>query len=121
MRLTHLCATAAACAMLALPTLSPAHADGWETTKRARRHAAPVQRTDRAEREELFAGWSRVDPYAYQYEPRGYYPYYNSGYWRPNCLQCAPRYQHPPYWAAWGYTPAYGERPYEGRIAPWHW
>lgn len=23
----------------------------------------------------------RVDPYAYQYSPRGYYPYYNSGYW----------------------------------------
>lgn len=25
----------------------------------------------------------RVDPYAYRYEKRGYYPYYNSGYWRP--------------------------------------
>ena len=23
-----------------------------------------------------------VDPYAYQYSPRGYYPYYNSGNWR---------------------------------------
>ena len=23
------------------------------------------------------------DPYAFQYEPRGYYPAYNSGYWRP--------------------------------------
>ena len=23
------------------------------------------------------------DPYAYRYEPRGYYPYYRSDYWRP--------------------------------------
>lgn len=25
----------------------------------------------------------RVDPYAYHYEQRGYYPHYKSGYWRP--------------------------------------
>ena len=26
---------------------------------------------------------SYADPYAYQFVPRGYYPAYNSGYWRP--------------------------------------
>jgi hypothetical protein len=26
---------------------------------------------------------SRVDPYAYTYKKRGYYPHYKSGYWRP--------------------------------------
>lgn len=25
----------------------------------------------------------RVDPYAYYYEQRGYYPHYQSSYWRP--------------------------------------
>lgn len=39
--------------------------------------------------------------YGYRYEPRGYYPYYNSGYFGP------PRITRfggvrPPYYAAWG-------------------
>ena len=42
-----------------------------------------------------------TDPYAYSYEPRGYYPYYNSGYWGPPRIK---RYSGalPPYYAAWG-------------------
>lgn len=47
-----------------------------------------------------------TDPYAYRYEPRGYYPYYNSGYWRPaHELRYRARYipAPPPYYAAWGY------------------
>jgi len=45
------------------------------------------------------------DPYAYRYEPRAYYPYYNSGYWVPaKCYRrCTPRYRLPPYYRAWGY------------------
>jgi hypothetical protein len=50
-----------------------------------------------------------TDPYAYEYEPRRYYPYYNSGYWRPThelryrraC--CRPELQLPRYYQAWGY------------------
>ena len=61
-----------------------------------------------------------TDPYAYRYEPRGYYPYYNSGYWRPLCASnnsCVPRAMQPPYYQAWGYPkPVYYER-----IRPWHW
>ena len=42
-----------------------------------------------------------TDPHAYQYSPRGYYPYYNSGYWGPPRVK---RYSGslPPYHAAWG-------------------
>lgn len=46
----------------------------------------------------------RTDPYAYRYEPRGYYPYYNSGYWRPAYEVRRKRYYAlPPYYQAWGY------------------
>jgi hypothetical protein len=42
-----------------------------------------------------------TDPYAYHYSPRGYYPYYNSGYWGPAHVR---RYRGslPKYYAAWG-------------------
>ncbi|MEM1372437.1 MAG: hypothetical protein AAGG72_09465 [Pseudomonadota bacterium] len=45
-----------------------------------------------------------TDPYAYRYEPRGYYPYYNSGYWRPAHKVRRKRHHfvHPPYYKAWG-------------------
>ena len=42
-----------------------------------------------------------TDPYSYRYEPRGYYPYYNSGYWGPAHVKRA-RTHLPPYYAAWG-------------------
>ena len=42
-----------------------------------------------------------TDPHAYHYSPRGYYPYYNSGYWGPPRIH---RFHGvlPPYYAAWG-------------------
>jgi hypothetical protein len=60
-----------------------------------------------------------TDPYAYRYEPRGYYPYYNSGYWRPAAevrWKRAHRYNlvQPPYYRAWGYP----KRHYQHRR--WH-
>jgi hypothetical protein len=51
-----------------------------------------------------------TDPYAYRYEPRGYYPYYNSGYWKPAHVmrkRKRPYYVHPPYFPAWGYPDRY--------------
>ncbi|KUO55864.1 MAG: hypothetical protein APF80_13840 [Alphaproteobacteria bacterium BRH_c36] len=43
------------------------------------------------------------DPYAYRYMPRGYYPYYNSGYWVPSHVIRKRRYlRPPPYYKAWG-------------------
>jgi hypothetical protein len=69
------------------------------------------------------------DPYAYRYEPRGYYPYYNSGYWksaREMRLRKRRHYNHPPYYAAWGYPdPYYHHRAWHaynhGRIRHGHW
>lgn len=47
---------------------------------------------------------SAADPYAYQYEPRGYYPYYRSDYWRhPSEVRNRRfRFHQPPYFRAWG-------------------
>jgi hypothetical protein len=41
------------------------------------------------------------DPYAYRYIPRGYYPYYNSNYWRKARIKRF-RGHLPPYYQAWG-------------------
>lgn len=46
----------------------------------------------------------QTDPYAYEYYPNGYYPYYNSAYWKPRRevkLRRA-RFKHPVYYPAWG-------------------
>ncbi|HXF54955.1 MAG TPA: hypothetical protein VNK52_12595 [Hyphomicrobiaceae bacterium] len=46
------------------------------------------------------------DPYAYYYEPPGYYPYVNSGQWRP-AQEMRGRYRYPlwlpEYYSSWGY------------------
>lgn len=60
------------------------------------------------------------DRYAYRYEPRGYYPYYNSGQWRPTAELRYRRYCRrqgvvlPPNYGAWGYP----VRGYQHRA--WH-
>lgn len=62
-----------------------------------------------------------TDRYAYTAEPRGYYPYYNSGYWRPVAelrfrKRCCRHYSElPPYYQAWGYPNRYY------RHKDWHW
>lgn len=68
-----------------------------------------------------------LDPYAYRYEPRGYYPYYNSGYWVPRHLVRKRRYfRRPPYYQAWGDNRRYyrhrkWRRRHHGRIRHGHW
>ena len=63
-----------------------------------------------------------TDPYAYEYEPRRYYPYYNSGYWRPTYelryrrACCRPELQLPRYYQAWGYP----KRRYYKHHRKWH-
>jgi hypothetical protein len=58
------------------------------------------------------AGWfwrhnnpDALDRYPYVYDPPRYYPYYNSGDWRPAWQMRRPRpyYIQPPYYPAWGY------------------
>jgi hypothetical protein len=78
----------------------------------------------------------REDPYAYQYEPRGYYPYYRSDYWRPagyiryrNRLHYNVWNTRPPhyrFYRSWGYPLKYWPHynwhaRYHGRHRPWHW
>lgn len=81
--------------------------------KRVHRHVRPA-----------VVGYAITDPYAYRYEPRGYYPYYDAHYWRPLCprrLNCVPRQFQSPYWQAWGYPTARAHHTYEYRVRPWHW
>jgi hypothetical protein len=53
------------------------------------------------------------DPFAYEFSPRRYYPYYNSGHWRPTYELRYRRYHYrpyaslPPYYKAWGYPTRY--------------
>ena len=70
-----------------------------------------------------------TDPYAYRPEHRGYYPAYNSGYWRPAHEmrnRPKPHYVLPKYYPAWGYTKEHwNQRQWHsdnhGRHYPWHW
>lgn len=61
------------------------------------------------------------DRYAYDYAPRRYYPYYNSGYWRPTYELRYRRNNYrpfaslPPYYQAWGYPRHYGKRKHRHR------
>lgn len=115
MRLKSMFAMAAAVLALGLASPRPAEAFGWHRTSEP-------------------AGWTRMrtirhwathrvyhthvapDPYAYDYAPRGYYPYYNSGQWRParEMRRGRPHYALPPYFKAWGYP----NRKY--RHVEWH-
>ena len=77
-----------------------------------------------------------VDPYAYQYTPRGYYPWYSSRYWVPARIVHKRKYLHYYHWNTqaprYRYYPAWGypvrtwkhrewHARHHGRIRPWHW
>ena len=66
-----------------------------------------------------------ADPYFYRYEPRGYYPYYNSGYWRGGYYAPRPHYILPRYYKAWGYDKPWRNKEWHtihhGHHYPWHW
>jgi hypothetical protein len=75
-----------------------------------------------------YHAYGPIDPYAYRPEHRGYYPYYNSGYWRPaHEMRHRPKpyYQLPGYYQAWGYTRPWQNRRWHeenhGRHRLWHW
>ncbi len=124
----------AALAVASLVPVAPAAADGWYY------HRAPAGygRVQTVRHWGYYPRYRNVqsfhyvtDPYAYRYEPRGYYPYYNSGYWRPAAeirARRAAMYRPvpPPYYGAWGYpVPAYNHREWHaihhGRIGHHHW
>lgn len=59
-----------------------------------------------------------VDPYAYRYSPRGYYPYYNSRFWRPAHVIRERNHQHYNHWNV--QAPRYRYHPSWGRPRHWH-
>ena len=124
---------AAALALVGLAFVSPASADGmkekpagWGKTHHIKHHVYYPR----------YVHHYKVDPYAWYYSPRGYYPYYNSGYWgsahyikwrnREHLnvwTQQHPRYK---YYKAWGYPkPHWNHREWHhahhGRHHRWHW
>ena len=99
------------------------HPAGWGTERTVVHHGYyPRYR-------HVYVTHSVTDPYAYRYEPRGYYPYYNSGYWKPARemrLRKRRHHRHPPYYQAWGYPDAhYRHRAWHyrhhGYIRRGHW
>ncbi|MEZ5853447.1 MAG: hypothetical protein R3D67_01385 [Hyphomicrobiaceae bacterium] len=75
----------------------------------------------------------KVDPYAYRYSPRGYYPYYGSHYWAPAGYVKARKRAHlnrwnsrpPRYYKSWGYPRDWNHsewhKEHHGRHHRWHW
>ena len=85
---------------------------GWGETRTVRHHVYyPRYR-------HVVRVHARTDPYTYRYQPRGYYPYYNSGYWRPTHIVRKKRARYyrrkPRYHKSWGAK----KRAYRNR--KWH-
>ena len=99
------------------PTRAP---DGWGHERTVKHHVYyPRYR-------HVYLVHGTTDPYAYRPATRGYYPYYNSGYWRPAGYRTVrPHYELPKYYPAWGYTKQWHNRKWHaenhGRHYPWHW
>ncbi|MGE3918995.1 MAG: hypothetical protein AB7F78_25180 [Hyphomicrobiaceae bacterium] len=110
MRLKRLLAAMIALVTCALVSFEPAAADGidrkpegWGRTRHIKHHVYYPR----------YVHHYKVDPYAWRYSPRGYYPYYNAGYWgsasyvkHRNRLHLNVWTQQPPrfrYYKAWGY------------------
>ncbi len=116
MRKLGLLALGAAAVAIAMATVSTAdaghrrHPSGWGQARTVV-HYGYYPRYNH-----VYATHYATDPYAYHYVPRGYYPYYNAGYWRPAAEVRRKRRHHvrPDYYQAWGY-PA---RSYHHRA--WH-
>ena len=105
MRVNYLAPFAAAIAAIGLAAAEPAVADGAPAAKPAK---APVVAHYRPTHARYVRGpWpGGPDPYAYSYERRKYYPYYNSAYWVPrHQMKGRTRYamRLPGYASSWGY------------------
>ncbi len=133
MRQRILAALIAAFAALGLASQQPAEATcrygcapaGWGTVRTVQ-HWGYYPRYNH-----VYSVHAVTDPYAYRYEPRGYYPYYNSGYWRSARemrIRRAYRYEtvQVPYYQAWGHPDRYYNHRawharHHGRIRLGHW
>jgi len=107
MRFKSVLAAILAAVVLSIGFSTPGSAGGWERRgppagwgrERVVRHWVYRPRY-----QHRFHVHHRTDPYAYRYEPRGYYPYYSSGYWRPaHKVRRHRGYAAPRYYPSWGY------------------
>lgn len=131
MRLKAVFTTALALAGLFLATAVPVAADGMKEKSEARGKVRHPHHNYYARHVHHY----KVDPYAWYYSPRGYYPYYNAGYWGPasyikwrnrahlNVWNTQP--PHYRYYKAWGYPRDWHNRHWHhkehGRHHFWHW
>jgi hypothetical protein len=104
MRLKNLLALVSGVVCLGFASAQPASAffwdrpdqpAGWDSSRVVRHWVYHPRYTH------VYLWDSETDPHSYHYHPRGYYPYYNSGYWRHVPLH-RNHYTLPPYYAAWG-------------------
>lgn len=131
MRFKGLFAMAVAVAALALASPEPAHAferdrpdmpSGWVGVRDVR-HWVYYPRY-----RHYYLTNGQADPFGYHYQPRGYYPYYNSGYWKPASQVPLKRahYARPKHHKAWGanrqqWDNAKWHAEHSGRIEHGHW
>ncbi len=116
MGIKSLFAALAALATIGLANPQPAHAFGLD-----RDHAPGGWGKDRVVNHHVYypqyVHYYHVDPYAYRYSPRGYYPYYNSGYWSPASLIRKRNHLHYHHWIA--HCPRFKYQASWGRPAKW--
>ncbi len=125
---------AAALALIGLAILSPEPAsadgvrkpDGWGKTRHIKHHVYYPR----------YVHHYKVDPYAWRYSPRGYYPYYGSHYWAKAKYVKWRNREHlnvwnrqPPhfrYYKSWGYPKKHWHHrawhaKHHGYHHRWHW
>ena len=132
MRLKSLLAAAFALVGLAIATPQPASADGERGKPHGWGHTRPITHHVYYPR---YTHHYKVDPYAWRYSPRGYYPFYGSGYWA-NASYVKHRHRahlnvwnaQPPrfrYYKSWGYPRDWNNREWHhkhhGFHHRWHW
>lgn len=104
---TWLTVTAAVVAM-SLASPAPSHASGDREAAEGSGRARPNKHYVTYPR---YVQNYQVDPYAYRFSPRGYYPYYAAGYWASSRDVTARKRLHlrswngspPKYYKSWGY------------------
>ncbi len=129
MRLKHFLAAAIASLALVFISAAPSAAFG----SRSDDHGGKARHIDHHVYYPRYVHHYKVDPYAYRYSPRGYYPYYGSKYWAPAAYVKARKRAHlnswnskpPRYYKSWGYPRTWNHskwhKEHHGRHHRWHW
>jgi hypothetical protein len=132
MRLKSLVAAVVAIVGLATLSVGSASADGVDKPRKWSKAHHTHHRVHHVRHDRGF----KVDPYAWRYSPRGYYPYYGSNYWakasyvkwrnRAHLNQWNTQPPYFRYYQSWGYPKktwnhAKWHAVHHGRHHRWHW